>query len=148
MFPACSTSVRVQLSRWSQLLPRDRRASAMCPSAHIPMMGDGIDVVKSVAGLMDSPVPHVIPLFTTRCSTAFDRLPLWITSTLTRQKKCHLSFLQFTGHYNRFLSRLKCRGCERVEADIPAHLMRSKSGDMPSSRSNFSATEVIPPRTF
>ncbi|KAJ7803824.1 hypothetical protein B0H14DRAFT_2613027 [Mycena olivaceomarginata] len=45
-------------------------------------------------------------------------------------------------------TRLKCRGCERVEADIPAHLMRSKSGDMPSTRpklanADFSATEAI-----
>ncbi|KAJ7694736.1 hypothetical protein B0H14DRAFT_2650872 [Mycena olivaceomarginata] len=44
--------------------------------------------------------------------------------------------------------RLKCRGCERVEADIPAHLMRSKSGDMPSNQpklanADFSATEAI-----
>ncbi|KAJ7848040.1 hypothetical protein B0H14DRAFT_2583263 [Mycena olivaceomarginata] len=81
------------------------------------------------------------------CSEICDAL----ASSSTRRRH-HLESAQGTGivnpPYETLASVLKCRGCERVEADIPAHLMRSKSGDMPSNRPNlantdFSATEAL-----
>ncbi|KAJ7300383.1 hypothetical protein DFH08DRAFT_828503 [Mycena albidolilacea] len=69
------------------------------------------------------------------------------------QKKCHLPFLQFAGHYSGYPSRLKCEGCEQVKTDIPAHLMRSNLDDPPSNQpklaiANFSAMEIIFSRKF